>query len=72
MGQTYVLTAGEDGVSGVPTDSEDGVGVLTAGDNGISSPAWMAACNIVWKRVTWGREKAHKYWLGPHNMAQSS
>lgn len=59
MGQTYVLTAGEDGVSGVPTDSEDvvsvptdsedGVGVLTAGDNGISSPAWMAACDIVWK-----------------------
>lgn len=48
MGQTYVLTAGEDVVS-VPTDSEDGVGVLTAGDNGISSPAWMAACDIVWK-----------------------
>lgn len=38
----------EDG-DGVPTESEDWVGVLTAGENGINSPAWMAACNIVWK-----------------------
>lgn len=48
MGQTCVLTAGEDGV-GVPTAVEHGVGILTAGDNGISSAAWMAACNVVWK-----------------------